>query len=86
MGCLLQMNKESISGGFGEDAQAVAEFMLENGVIDCIASDSHSPYSRTTFLEDIHETVAGMYSDDYADLLLKINPMNIICNKDTEIY
>lgn len=80
-GCVLQMNKGSISGLFGENAEYTARFMLENGLVDCIASDGHSPYSRTPYLEDVHEMLSDDFDIDYADLLLVTNPTNIICNK-----
>ena len=85
-GCILQMNKGSLEGVFGEGAAYTSKFMLENDLVDCIASDSHSPYSRTPFLEDIHEIIADDFDMDYAELLLYENPMNIICNKEIESF
>lgn len=83
-GCILQMNKGSMDGVFGENAEYIARFMLENELVDCIASDSHSPYSRIPFLEDVHEQISDEFDIDYADLLLETNPTNIICNKTVD--
>lgn len=86
IGCLLQMNKGSYSGYFGSEAEDVCNYMLDRELIDCIASDGHSPFSRSPYLEDVSEILSDEYSFDYVDLLMRANPMNIICNRPVEHY
>ncbi len=86
LGCLLQINKGSLKGAFGPDAAMLAHRLLESRTADFIASDGHSPWARTPYLSDIHESVAEHFSYDYADFLLRDNPMRVIANRKIERY
>ncbi len=81
LGCLVQLNKGSLKGRFGEDVHRTAHRMLADRIADFVASDAHSPYRRTPNLTDVHEMISTEYSADYADFLLRINPHNVIENK-----
>ncbi|MBO5360723.1 MAG: hypothetical protein J6B25_07785 [Clostridia bacterium] len=81
MGCLLQVNKGSVKGSFGREAHVVSKSLIKHEVADFIASDAHSPYMRTTYLSDVHEIICDIRSQEYADLLLSINPEKVIRNK-----
>lgn len=81
MGCLLQINKGSIKGSFGRAPYIAAHNMLENELADFVASDAHSPYMRTPYLADAHEIISELYSAEYADLLLRKNPLKVLHNK-----
>ncbi len=82
LGCLLQVNKGSIQGNFGRSAFKAAKHLLENALADFVASDAHSPYMRTPFLAEVFETVAEVYSFDYARLLFSENTLAVIENRD----
>lgn len=47
IGCVLQINKGSIEGHFGEVPQRAARNMLRHRLADIAASDAHGPYIRT---------------------------------------
>lgn len=81
MGCLLQINKGSIKGGFGKTAHDIAHKMLRDELADFIASDAHSPYMRTPYLADAFEIISDIHSEEYADLLLNVNPSLVLQNK-----
>lgn len=81
MGCVLQINKGSYSGAFGERAMNYAHELTNEGLADVVASDAHGPYRRTPYLADIHEYISTEWSIGYADLLLKHNPYRIINNR-----
>ncbi len=81
MGCLLQLNKASVTGGFGRSARHNAMHILENELADFVASDGHSPYKRTPFLGTVDEIISEDFSTDYADLLFEINPQKVIDDK-----
>lgn len=81
IGCLVQINKGSLKGRFGKAVMHTAHRMLENRSADFVASDAHSPYRRTPNLTDVHEMISTEYSVDYADYLIKTNPLNVITNK-----
>lgn len=80
-GALIQINKGSIKGSFGRTAHRVSCEIIENRLADFIASDAHSPYMRTPFLEEIHEEISIMSSIDYAELIFKGNPAKVLLNK-----
>lgn len=81
LGCLLQINKGSLKGNFGRNAYFASHFIIENEMADFVASDAHSPYMRTPYLADAYEIISETHSDEYADLLLHINPSHILQNK-----
>lgn len=82
LGCILQINKGSLTGKFGENAFFTGRRLIEERLADVIASDSHSPYVRTTNLENVHELISEEYSPNYADMLFDINPKRILLDKE----
>jgi protein-tyrosine phosphatase len=82
LGCLLQVNKGSIHGSFGNAAYTAAHHILDHGCADVVASDAHSPYRRTPYLEETFEYIAENYSFAYADFLFSENPLLIIQDKE----
>jgi len=84
MGCLLQINRGSLLGAFGSKVQKTAHFLCRNRLADVVASDGHSPYVRTPYLQDIRDLLGELYSESYAEILLHDNPYRILCGK--EIY
>ena len=80
-GCLVQINCGSILGDFGGYIKKTADIIIRNSLADFIASDAHSQYSRTPVLSDVHELICENYSYDYADLLLRTNPLNVLEDK-----
>lgn len=86
LGCVLQVNKGSLTGNFGESAFYTAQRLIEERLADVIASDAHSPYMRSTNMIHTHELVSEEYSPDYADVLFEINPKRILQNRDIIKY
>ncbi len=80
-GVLIQLNAGSLTGDFGPYIKRTAEKIIGNSLADFVASDAHSQYSRTPDFTDIHEYICGNFSYDYADILLKTNPMKVINNE-----
>ena len=81
MGCLLQVNKGSLKNKFGTNAYDVSQALIRREVADFVASDAHSPYMRTPYLADAHEIICELHSEQYADLLLNINPEKVLKNE-----
>lgn len=81
MGCLLQINKGSLKGAFGQGAFAASHFLVAHRLADVMASDGHSPYVRTPYMADAYEIICENYSYDYAELIAGINPQRIIEDK-----
>lgn len=80
-GCLTQVNKGSIAGRFGDEPFVAAMELLEYNLVGCVASDAHTPYRRTTHLQDAYAFLEENYSPEYAELMLQHNPEKIIGNR-----
>lgn len=74
MGCLLQINRGSLLGRFGPAAEEAAWAMLDRGFACAVASDAHSPLSRTPWMRDVRELLREEYSESTARLLLEDRP------------
>jgi protein-tyrosine phosphatase len=81
-GLYTQINKGSLLGGFGRDVQKTAELFLQHRCITCIASDSHSPKSRTPYLGEIYDYLCRYFSEDTAIELLDVNPGRLLFGDD----
>ena len=82
MGYGLQLNKGSLLGKFGREAQITAELLADHGLAACVASDAHSPYQRTTHMGQIREFLTEQFGEAYARLLLEENPLRILVGRD----
>lgn len=78
MGALSQINKGSVLGKFGSACEMCADFLLDEELVSCVASDAHSPYMRTTEMREIERYLARVYSREFSNLLLKENPRRIL--------
>ena len=83
MGCLLQINRGSLLGRFGERAETLAHRMLERGFVSFVASDAHYPTMRTPWLRDAAAFLLREYPTELAWKLLDQNPRCVL--RDTEI-
>lgn len=80
-GCLLQVNKGSPLGRYGEEEKRLAMWLLNNRLPHVIASDCHSPYQRTPDMSDLHEEMCINVSERYAKMLFIDNPLKILRNE-----
>lgn len=81
-GCLMQLNRGSVTSKFGQLVKDTAIFLLNHNLIHVCASDAHKPYARTPVLNDAYDYIEKRYGSDRAQRLFKINPKNIILNKE----
>ena len=81
MGCLIQVNKGSVTGKFGPDIHRCAHEILVKGLADFVASDAHSPNIRTPDMTEAYELICQLYSKQYADLLFCENPRRVLDNQ-----
>ncbi len=80
-GCQIQINKGSVLGRFGDECKQTADYMLDHGLVTCIASDAHSDRFRTPYMGDVQDYMEDYYSFEYAKKLLYDNPLKILENK-----
>jgi len=82
MGAVIQINKGSVFGSFGERAKMVSDIILSHRLAAVAASDAHSSEYRTTVMSDFAHFLDENYGDGCSPLLLKENPERILQNKD----
>ena len=78
MGCLMQVNRGSLLGRFGFQAQELAVELVERNFAAVVASDAHSPQMRTPWMEDVQKLLSREFSPACARTLLQENPRRIL--------
>lgn len=81
MGCLLQVNKGSLTGRFGPVCQELSMALAERRFAAAVASDAHSSQSRTPWMYDAWDLLARYISPIAAETLLLENPGRILRNE-----
>jgi protein-tyrosine phosphatase len=76
-GCLLQVTAGSLTGMFGSRIQNFAEFMIDGGFVDFIASDAHGTKSRTPLLSQAFDRVVKLAGYDKAIDMFCRNPARV---------
>lgn len=77
-GIILQVNKGSLAGDFGQRAYRRADLMLREGIAGIVASDAHDPVLRTPELDETADLLNLYYGHDAAEILLKRNPRRVL--------
>lgn len=77
-GYVLQCNKGSFTGRFGEHCALLAYELLEHNLVSVIASDAHGPYHRTPVLTDAYEELLNNFDAASLNILFEENPRRIL--------
>ena len=81
-GCLIQINRGSLIGKFGEIPEKLVHFLLKENLVHIVASDGHKPYRRIPVLNDAFDIVTEYYGKEKAERLFWENPEIILNNKE----
>ena len=81
MGCLIQVNRGSLMGRFGQRTQSLAYALVDRGFAAAVSSDAHSPRIRTTWMADVNKLLSAEFSPRCARMLLQENPEKILKNE-----
>lgn len=81
MGCLFQVNRGSLMGRFGSQAQETAFALVDRGFATAVASDAHSYRMRTPWMADVRELLEREFTPTAAKYLLRRNPRAILRNE-----
>lgn len=79
-GALLQVNKGSLIGDFGERERDCAFELINHRLAQFVASDAHTPYGRNPDMEYTYDIVQDDFGDKMAHKLFKSNPLAVINN------
>ena len=80
-GYVVQVNKGSIAGRLGFNAQQSARWILSHGLAHVVASDAHGILKRTPMMDRVYDHLKSELHRGYAELLLEENPRHILCNE-----
>lgn len=76
-GVIIQVNKGSVLGRFGKGPRLAADWILRHGFAHIVASDAHGTERRTPDMTEAFDCISAEYSDEYAKILLSVNPGRI---------
>lgn len=84
-GCVIQLNKGSLLGRFGNDIRDTARLLLEHRLVHCIASDAHHRDIRTPELDEVRRLTERLCGPRYTELLFDENPLRIVSDQPMRI-
>ncbi|MEM6583718.1 MAG: CpsB/CapC family capsule biosynthesis tyrosine phosphatase [Pseudomonadota bacterium] len=74
IGCWFQVTAGSLTGRFGQSAQATAEQLLDQDVVTVVASDGHNTTARRPIIAEAYDYLGQHYGDDRARRLMLDTP------------
>jgi protein-tyrosine phosphatase len=78
LGCKFQVTAGAITGRFGEHVQDIALSMLELGLVDLVASDTHDTRRRPNDMKEAFEMVRTLHSEKVSTALFLTTPAKIL--------
>lgn len=81
-GYVLQLNKGSLLGAFGEQVRSTAIGALDAGFAHLIASDGHGANYRTPHMGRLRYWLEETYGEEHAQILLDRNPARLVEDQD----
>lgn len=82
-GCVLQVNKGSILGEFGKKCREMAIWMMDDGIVQVIASDAHDSLHRTPQMDELIHYLEQRYTSMEIKMWLSENPSRILKGNPT---
>lgn len=80
-GIVIQLTGASVTGLFGKRIQYWCERMLDEGIVDILASDAHDTKYRTTGLSKARDAVAQRLGEKEARMMVLDRPYHIVKNE-----
>lgn len=77
-GYLLQLDKDSVLGRFGNRCARTAHWALQHGVAYAVASDAHDTKTRTPEMEKVFDCISRLYTESLSENLIIKNPQGIM--------
>ncbi|MEM8750441.1 MAG: CpsB/CapC family capsule biosynthesis tyrosine phosphatase [Pseudomonadota bacterium] len=88
LGVVIQLTAASITGRFGQMAQRLSDRMLDDGLVDVIATDAHNIKGRPPGLTEAREAIENRLGTEVAWRLVRGNPEKILADApiDRTVY
>lgn len=80
-GVWMQLTAGSLTGRFGRRARYWSERMLDEGLIEVMATDAHDTESRPPRLAEARDLVAKRWNDDKAQDVVLVRPLDVVQNR-----
>lgn len=77
-GCLIQLTAGAVTGRFGSRVKYWSERMLDEGIVDLIATDAHDPRRRPPVMSGARDAIAARHGEDLAFELTNGAPRRIV--------
>jgi protein-tyrosine phosphatase len=81
MGCVIQVTASALTGGWGETAWHMAQWLLKRNAVHVLASDAHDTTRRPPGLSLARDVVAESWGEQIARALAEDNPRAIVSGK-----
>lgn len=82
-GCVLQVNKGSVLGEFGKKCREMAIRMMDDWIVQVIASDAHDSLHRTPQMDELIHYLEQRYTSMEIKMWLSENPSRILKGNPT---
>jgi protein-tyrosine phosphatase len=79
-GVLMQITAGSLTDGFGRRARHWARQMLDDGLVDVLATDAHDPQRRVPRLSEAYRMIAEQWGEPQARRMAQTLPEAVLCN------
>lgn len=83
-GALLQINKDSLFGKYGKDAEKTAKLLLKNRLVHFVGTDVHNPNSKDYSFLKFKKMLNKLTDIEYTNKILEINGLKVLENKNIE--
>jgi protein-tyrosine phosphatase len=80
-GCLVQVTASAVTGFWGEQAQAIALWLIKHGAVHVLATDAHDAVHRPPVLSAARDLIARQFGAELAQALVLDNPSAIVNGK-----
>jgi protein-tyrosine phosphatase len=80
-GVWMQLTADSLTGRFGRRARYWSERMLDEGLIEVMATDAHDTESRPPRLAEARDLVAKRWNEEKAQDLVLARPLDVVQNR-----
>jgi len=81
LGAVIQINAASIFGGLMSKSRRQCLKLLDEEIVDVVASDAHNLSTRSPDLKKAAEFVASKFGNKYAERIFRENPERIISDR-----
>jgi len=81
LGALVQVTAASVTGGFGRTAKALSDRLIDDGLVDIVATDAHNVSGRPPVLSEARDALAERIGEAEALEMVHNRPARVLRNE-----